>query len=87
MWPSAEQRPRFEEFGDNVYWNSLPWAARRLKHLQVDVVHAHFAWSAASVAWALSTLTGIPWLVTVHARDMHDEARGLCEKPMAADAA
>ena len=47
------------------------WAGRRLiRHWQPDVIHAHFAVPAGAVAWMLSRLTGIPYLLTAHLGDV-----------------
>lgn len=74
-----------EERGD-VLVRHLPWAATQLRREGVQMLHAHFAWSSAARAWALSELMGIPWSVTVHAHDMFGKAYRLPEKLAAADA-
>lgn len=63
----------------------LPWLASQLRRAGVQVLHAHFAWSSAARAWALSELMRLPWTVTVHARDMYADLRHLPEKLAAAD--
>ena len=47
------------------------WAGRRLIHIfNPEVIHAHFAVPAGALAWALSRLTGIPYVLTVHLGDV-----------------
>jgi len=46
------------------------WAARRLRALGVDRVHAHWATYPALAAWAIRRLTGIPYSITAHAHDI-----------------
>lgn len=47
------------------------WAGLRLIRLQrPDVIHAHFAVPAGSLAWLLSVLTGIPYVLTAHLGDV-----------------
>lgn len=66
-------------------YRRLPWLASRLRRAGVQVLHAHFAWSSAARAWALSELMDLPWTLTVHARDMYADLRQLPEKLAAAD--
>lgn len=58
----------------------LPWAATQLRRQGVQVLHAHFAWSGAARARALSALMGLPWTMTVHAHDMFGKPVLLQEK-------
>jgi len=47
------------------------WAGYRLiKSWQPDVIHVHFAVPAGALAWALSKITGIPYVMTVHLGDV-----------------
>jgi glycosyltransferase involved in cell wall biosynthesis len=47
------------------------WAGRRLIHsFKPDLIHAHFAVPAGALAWALSRMTGIPYILTVHLGDV-----------------
>ena len=47
------------------------WSGYRLiKSWQPDVLHVHFAVPAGALAWALSKLTGIPYVMTVHLGDV-----------------
>jgi glycosyltransferase involved in cell wall biosynthesis len=47
------------------------WAGYRLIRLfQPDVIHAHFAVPGGTLAWILSRLTGIPYVLTAHLGDV-----------------
>lgn len=47
------------------------WQGQRLiRRWQPDVVHVHFAVPAGVVAWALSVLTGVPYVLTAHLGDV-----------------
>jgi glycosyltransferase involved in cell wall biosynthesis len=47
------------------------WAGYRLvRQWRPDVIHAHFAVPAGTAAWALSWLTGIPYVLTAHLGDV-----------------
>ena len=47
------------------------WAGfRYAKRWQPDVIHVHFAVPAGVLAWVLSKLTGIPYVMTVHLGDV-----------------
>jgi glycosyltransferase involved in cell wall biosynthesis len=47
------------------------WAGYHfIKRWQPEVIHVHFAVPAGALAWALSKLTGIPYLMTVHLGDV-----------------
>jgi colanic acid/amylovoran biosynthesis glycosyltransferase len=63
-----------------VGWQAIPSLARLLRQRNVDRLHAHFAWGGAAVAAALAALTGWPWALTVHARDIFAERRNLALK-------
>lgn len=47
------------------------WLARKFADENIDVICAHFLGRAAGVACATSQLSGIPLVVTVHARGIH----------------
>lgn len=70
---------------DQIAWRRLPRIARQLTDSGVDRLHAHFAWGGAALAMALSELTGWPWAMTMHARDIFTERRNLALKLAAAD--
>jgi colanic acid/amylovoran biosynthesis glycosyltransferase len=46
------------------------WIAERLEAEGAGHLHAHFATHPATLALIVSSLTGIPWSVTVHAHDI-----------------
>jgi glycosyltransferase involved in cell wall biosynthesis len=47
------------------------WAGFRfVKRWQPDVIHVHFAVPAGVLAWMLSKLTGVPYMMTVHLGDV-----------------
>lgn len=47
------------------------WAGLRLmKNWRPNVIHAHFAVPTGALAWMLSRLTGIPYLLTIHLGDV-----------------
>lgn len=43
---------------------------RLIKHWQPDLIHVHFAVPAGALAWVLSKLTGLPYVMTVHLGDV-----------------
>src|SRR5688500_12511598 len=46
------------------------WTGRRLlSSFKPEVIHAHFAVPAGALAWALSRMTGIPYILTIHLGD------------------
>jgi glycosyltransferase involved in cell wall biosynthesis len=47
------------------------WTGRRLvRSFKPEVIHAHFAVPAGALAWVLSRMTGIPYVLTVHLGDV-----------------
>jgi len=48
----------------------LPAVGRWLASRRVTRLHAHFGWQGAGAAWVLSELMGVPWSVTLHAKDI-----------------
>ena len=54
-----------------VYVLAGLWAGLRLiSSFKPDVIHAHFAVPAGALAWMLSRMTGIPYVLTVHLGDV-----------------
>ncbi len=49
-----------------AFWNGL----RLIKQWKPDVIHVHFAVPAGAAAWALSTITGVPYVLTAHLGDV-----------------
>ena len=71
--------------GGHIPARWLPYIAERFRAVGVTRLHAHFAWEGAACAYALSTLTGLPWSMTVHANDIFARRRNLEVKLAAAD--
>jgi len=47
------------------------WAGYRyIRHWHPDVIHVHFAVPAGVLAWTLSRLTGVPYVMTAHLGDV-----------------
>jgi glycosyltransferase involved in cell wall biosynthesis len=62
-------------------------ADRLLADPQVRHLHAHFAHGSTTVAWLASTITGLPFSFTGHAKDIYTESlnpAGLLARKMAA---
>lgn len=83
-WPLLErQKDRlWAQFADLVdgeradMWSIMGWGidmALQIRKHGVQRLHAHFATIAAYVARAANTLTGIPFSVTCHAKDIYRE--------------
>ncbi|HSV84972.1 MAG TPA: glycosyltransferase family 4 protein [Levilinea sp.] len=47
-------------------WNGL----KLIRRWRPDIIHAHFAVPAGASAWALSILTGVPYILTAHLGDV-----------------
>ena len=54
-------------------WWPRAWSWR-VRHDSITHLHAHFASLAGRVAWIASALTGIPYTVTTHAKDIFHES-------------
>lgn len=49
------------------------WAGLRLIYLyRPDIIHTHFAVPSGALAWTLSVLTGVPYILTAHLGDVPD---------------
>lgn len=48
------------------FWTGL----RLIRAFQPDVIHVHFAVPAGALAWVLSKLTGVPYVLTAHLGDV-----------------
>src|SRR5574341_1656547 len=47
------------------------WIGSRLMYsFKPEIIHAHFAVPAGALAWALSRITGVPYVLTVHLGDI-----------------
>ncbi len=51
-------------------WSAVAAGRRLVREWRPDVIHAHFAVPAGAAAFALSKLTGIPYLLTAHLGDV-----------------
>jgi glycosyltransferase involved in cell wall biosynthesis len=69
---SANRRPASQILEPLRYWLRLPspQAVRTLKHLNADLVHAHFGTEAVDV-WPAVRAAGLPMLVTLHGYDIN----------------
>lgn len=70
---------------EQVPWLLVPLVARRLERQGVQHLHAHFAWSGAACAALLAAALGLPWSVTLHAKDVFSKQRHLRHKLASAD--
>lgn len=70
---------------EQVPWLVLPLVAATLQQRGTRALHAHFAWSGAAAADLLAALTGLPWSVTLHAKDIFSKQRHLQRKLADAD--
>ena len=70
--PSLRTQPYKASFLSMVaYILAGLWTGRRLiRSFKPEVIHAHFAVPAGALAWALSRITGIPYVLTVHLGDV-----------------
>ncbi len=65
--------------GKRVVWEST-YYAKTIRELQINHVHAHFAWNAADCAMIIKRLTGISFSLTAHQSDIHRFPERLYEK-------
>ena len=70
--PSLRTQPYKANFLSMVaYVLAGLWTGRRLiRSFKPEMIHAHFAVPAGVLAWALSRMTGIPYVLTVHLGDV-----------------
>lgn len=54
--------------------------ARRMRELQIDHIHAHFASHPAAAAWIIHQFSGIPYSFVAHGSDLHRGQHMLCDK-------
>ena len=62
-------RAKFSEMA-GYDWAALTTGLKIIRSWRPDVIHAHFAVPAGAVAFALSKLTGVPYMLTVHLGDV-----------------
>jgi glycosyltransferase involved in cell wall biosynthesis len=72
-------------YGELLAWQRLPRAAAHLESYDAVELHAHFAWWGATAAACLAPLLGVPWSVTLHAKDIFSKQRCLPQKLRMAD--
>ena len=70
LWPTLEQTTGYDVL-DIFQGIQL---ARLIEVRGIDHLHAHFATSATSVARVASLLTGVPYTLTAHAKDIFHES-------------
>jgi glycosyltransferase involved in cell wall biosynthesis len=70
---------------EQLPWWRLPAVATELRAAGVVAVHAHFGWSGATAAACLGALLGVPWSVTLHAKDIFAKRQNLAAKVHGAD--
>jgi glycosyltransferase involved in cell wall biosynthesis len=68
VWIRLARRARLEGRWDSFLLSGL--VAARARRSGAEVIHAHFATGAAEVARQASALSGIPYTVTCHAKDI-----------------
>ncbi len=54
----------------NYDWSAVAAGRRLIREWHPDLIHAHFAVPAGAAAFALSKLTGIPYVLTAHLGDV-----------------
>ena len=65
----AAFRAEFFEMA-NYDWSAVAAGRRLVREWRPDLIHAHFAVPAGAAAFALSKLTGIPYVLTAHLGDV-----------------
>ncbi len=65
----AAFRAEFFEMA-NYDWSALNAGRKLIQEWNPDLIHAHFAVPAGAAAFALSTLTGVPYVLTAHLGDV-----------------
>jgi glycosyltransferase involved in cell wall biosynthesis len=70
--PSLRNQPYKASFlSMTAYVLAGLWTGHRLvRSFKPEVIHAHFAVPAGALAWVLSRMTGIPYVLTVHLGDV-----------------
>jgi colanic acid/amylovoran biosynthesis glycosyltransferase len=66
---SADKRPRVIVKNAIAMPKAL-WLARQIGLWKVDHIHAHWASASATIAWAASLASGVPWSFTAHRWDL-----------------
>jgi glycosyltransferase involved in cell wall biosynthesis len=81
----ARMRSEMGRRPEQVPWTLLPLVSAEVEASGSRALHAHFAWSGAAAARLLSLLTGLPWSMTLHAKDIFSKQRNLQHKLATAD--
>ena len=85
--PSATPPSPFRHsFRERLQLRRDAWFAGLAEIMNADIIHASFATLPATLAARVSELTGIPFTVSVHARDVFIDSPNLNEKLNAASA-
>lgn len=84
-WVREARRAR--RFGTWRRFLQAGMVARRARHERASVLHAHFATAASEVAGHASALSGIPYTVTAHAKDIFTDENARLLARRVADAA
>jgi glycosyltransferase involved in cell wall biosynthesis len=50
--------------------SALLWGLAEIRRWKPDLIHVHFAVPSGPIAWVLSLLTGLPYLITIHLGDI-----------------
>lgn len=53
-----------------LFFPKALWLARQAKDLEIEHIHVHWVSTTASMAMAVSEITGIPWSFTAHRWDV-----------------
>lgn len=67
-------------FGALIAFPMCVTLARRMKQLQIDHIHAHFASHPTAAAWIIHQFSGIPYSFVAHGSDLHRDRHMLSEK-------
>ncbi len=70
--PSFREQPYRASFLSMLVYvlTGLYSGLRLIRRWRPDIIHVHFAVPAGALAWALSKLTGIPYMLTTHLGDI-----------------
>jgi len=70
--PSKRRTAFRAEFAEmaNYDWSAVAVGKKVIREWQPDLIHAHFAVPAGAAAFALSKLTGVPYVLTAHLGDV-----------------
>jgi len=69
----AELFPKLSELPADEVAQGV-WLARQVRQDGITHLHAHFASLAGRIAWIASRLSGVPYTLTTHAKDIYHES-------------